>query len=363
MKYPLQSHARQVADGLRSEILIGKWRGFMPGVLALESELCLNRNLLGQALGILEEEGILVSQGKGKPRKIVIPRAHRLDTLRIGILRYEEEDVHRFHPLAETKYLLEAAGHSVAIAPGTLARMKMNPKRVKQAISKLDVDAWLVESGSKTLLEWFALQPLPTLAFFGNFSGMKIASVVPAVQAQYQFLIRKFLQLGHKKIVFVSRSTTPAMMDREMKADVEQRGVLARELDAHGIAYGHYNRPCFESDPEKLQQCLHELFRVTPPTAIYVDEAFLALVVYEFLLKRGIRVPEDVSLVCNVEDHALEWNRPVISHFRWEPGAIGRRVLQWADNLAQGKEDFRQVYTKLSFVEGGTIAQAPGFLH
>lgn len=328
----------------------------MPGVLALENELCLNRNLLGQALQMLEDESILVSQGRGRPRKIVIPKSHRLDTLRIGILRHGEQDVHRFHPLAETKYLLEAAGHSVSIAQGNLATMNMNPKRVAQVISKHDVDAWVVVSGSKSLLEWFAGQSFPALAFFGNFSGVRIASVIPAVQAQYQVLLRKLLELGHRKIVFLSRSTTPAMMEREMKADMEQRGVLARELAAHAIAYGDYNRPCFESNPEKLQQCLHELFRVTPPTAIYVDEAFVALVVYEFLLKRGIRVPEDVSLVCNVEDPAFVWNRPVISHFRWDPGAIGRRVLQWADHVARGKEDLRQVATKVSFVEGGTIA-------
>jgi DNA-binding LacI/PurR family transcriptional regulator len=358
MKFELQSHARQVADALRSEILIGKWRGYMPGILALENELCLNRNLLGQALLILEEEGILVPQGKGKPRKIVIPKTHRLKTLRIGIIEYQARDVHRFHPLAETKYLLEAAGHSVTIAQGNLAAMNMNPKRVSQAISKHDVDAWVVVSGSKSLLEWFAEQPFPALSFFGIFNGVKIASVVPAVHAQYQVLVRKLLELGHRKIVFISRSTTPAMMEREMKADSGQRGVLARELSAHGIAYGDYNLPCFESDPERLQQCLHELFRVTPPTAIYVDEAFVALVVYEFLLKRGIRVPADVSLVCNIQDPAFEWNRPVISHFRWDPGAIGRRVLQWADNVARGKEDLRQVSTKVTFVEGGTIAPA-----
>lgn len=330
----------------------------MPGILALEIELCLNRNLLGQALGILEDEGILVSQGKGKPRKIVIPKAHRLRTFRIGILRYEERDMHQCHPLAEAKYLLEAAGHSVSISSGTLTGMKMNPKRVAQAISKHDVDAWVLVSASKTLLDWFVLQPFPVFSFFGNFNGVKIASVVPEVQTQYQNMVRKLLELGHRKIVFLSRSTTPAMMERELKADIDQRGVLARELAAHGIAYGTYNRPCFGSDPAKLQRCLQELFRLTPPTAIYVDEAFLALVVYEFLLKRGIRVPEDVSLISNVEDLAFEWNSPVISHFRWDTAAIGRRVLQWADNVAQGKEDFRQVSTKVTFVEGGTIAQA-----
>lgn len=70
----------------------------MPGILATESELCLNRNLLGQALLILEEEGIPVPQGKGKPRKIVIPKTHRLKTLRIGIIEYQARDVNRFHP-------------------------------------------------------------------------------------------------------------------------------------------------------------------------------------------------------------------------------------------------------------------------
>lgn len=124
----------------------------MPGILALENELCLNRNLLGQALQMLEDEGILLSQGKGKPRKILIPKAHRLDTLRIGIMRHGEHDVNRFHPLAETKYLLEAAGHSVAIASGTLSAMDLNPKRVAKAISKHDVDAWVVVSGTKSLL-------------------------------------------------------------------------------------------------------------------------------------------------------------------------------------------------------------------
>ncbi len=328
----------------------------MPGVLALEKELCLNRNLLGQALLMLEEEGILVPQGHGKSRKIVIPKTHRLKTLRIGILNYQARDVHRFHPLAETKYLLEAAGHSVTVAQGNLAAMNMNPKRVAQAISKHDVDAWVVVSGSKSLLEWFAGQPFPILSFFGNFSGAKIAAVVPAVHTQFQDLIRKLLVLGHRKIVFLSRGTTPAALKREMKAEIGQRGVLARELGAQGIAYGEYNYPCFGSDPEKLQHCLRELFRVTPPTAIYVDEAFVALVVYEFLLKRGIRVPEDVSLICNIDDPAIEWNRPVISHFRWDPGAIGRRVLQWADNVARGREDLRQVFTKVTFIEGGTIA-------
>jgi len=36
-----------------------------------------------------------------------------------------------------------------------------------------------------------------------------------------------------------------------------------------------------------------------------------------------------------------------------------RRVVRWANNVSQGKKDLRQTFTKVDFIEGGTIGQAP----
>lgn len=32
-----------------------------------------------------------------------------------------------------------------------------------------------------------------------------------------------------------------------------------------------------------------------------------------------------------------------------------RRIVRWADNIAKGKTDLRQSFTKSSFVPGGTV--------
>jgi hypothetical protein len=42
------------------------------------------------------------------------------------------------------------------------------------------------------------------------------------------------------------------------------------------------------------------------------------------------------------------------------PRPIVRRIVRWADNIAKGKTDLRQSFTKSSFVQGGTIGPAPG---
>jgi hypothetical protein len=37
-----------------------------------------------------------------------------------------------------------------------------------------------------------------------------------------------------------------------------------------------------------------------------------------------------------------------------------RRVAQWANNVASGKDDRRPTFTTAEFIEGGTIGPVPG---
>jgi len=34
--------------------------------------------------------------------------------------------------------------------------------------------------------------------------------------------------------------------------------------------------------------------------------------------------------------------------------------MHWADNVAHGKDDRRQTFTKAEFIEGGTVGPVPG---
>ena len=105
---------------------------------------------------------------------------------------------------------------------------------------------------------------------------------------------------------------------------------------------------------------LDEQFRVTPPTAPLIDEAFLFHAAKDHLTQRGILSPDHVSLICTDVDRSFEWCRPTVAHIHWDSRLVGRRVVRWANNVARGKDDRRQSFTKAEFIEGGTVSPVGG---
>ena len=71
---------------------------------------------------------------------------------------------------------------------------------------------------------------------------------------------------------------------------LSERAFLA-ELEAGGIHPGEYNLPDWEENNAGFQKCLDALFRLTPPTALIVDETPYFVAALQFLTRRGIRVP------------------------------------------------------------------------
>ena len=134
--------------------------------------------------------------------------------------------------------------------------------------------------------------------------------------------------------------------------------IFVEELEALGIPVSHYNRPRFDDNPEDLQRCLHSLFAITPPTAIVTMNVELFLAVQQFVSRQKLLVPEDVSLICGDPDPDLGWCRPTIAHISWDSSPWVRRIEKWANNIALGKRDIRQILPDAEFVDGGTIGPA-----
>jgi DNA-binding LacI/PurR family transcriptional regulator len=103
---------------------------------------------------------------------------------------------------------------------------------------------------------------------------------------------------------------------------------------------------------------LDALVQITPPTALILDEVPLFLAAQRFLAENGIRVPEDVSLICTDTSQDFAWCRRTVAHIHWDSLAVVRRVVRWAANVSRGKEDLRQTLTAAKFVAGGPIGPA-----
>ena len=345
--------AEQVARHLRGEILAGRMQGLMPGRNELAAELGFNGKTIEAALKLLEKQGLLVGQGAGRKRRIVPPKNLTPPALRLAILDYEP--LHETEAyMAELQHLLRQAGHSPFVTEKSLLELKMDVRRAARLVKRTQAEAWVVCSASREVLKWFAGQKIPAFALFGRRKGLPIAGVGPDHTAAGRAAARRLIELGHQRIVVLVRESQRAggVGPSELS--------IFKEMEAHGLPVGAYNLPDWEDTPKGFHRVLDELFRLTPPTALIIDEPFLFHAAKDHLARRGILAPSQVSLICRDPDSTFAWCEPSIAHIHWDHRPVLRRIVRWANDIARGKDDRRQSFTKAEYVDGGTVGPVPG---
>jgi DNA-binding LacI/PurR family transcriptional regulator len=341
----------QVVEALRDGMLSGRWKDTLPGRQRLAQELGVSHQTVEEAIRRLSKDGILASQGPGKRRKIVLTNASVVPRVfRVNFLSYES-----MNPgLPQVLDLLEQlrkAGFAVNVAPKSLVDLNMDLKRVARMVQQYPADAWIVGSGSQEVLKWFCQQPTPAYAYFGHKADVPIAGC--SVRRNIQMLIRRLVDLGHRRIVLLIR-------EEHLKPHLSFFAKLYIEsLKDAGITPSAYNLPVWGYKPEGLQRCLESLYKLTPPTALITSEIVIMIMMRDYLARRGIISPRDVSLISLDQSPVFTWSAPLIAHFQWDPKYLNRRVVSWVKNVALGKEDRKQIFTSAKFVDGGTIGPAP----
>jgi DNA-binding LacI/PurR family transcriptional regulator len=350
-RWQVRSAAEQLADHLRSELAEQRWGGLMPGIHRLAAELGVNRKTADAALRLLENEGLLLSQGVGRRRRILRAGGIAPPSLRVAILMNEVAD-RKLDYMVELQHELVAAGHTVSHVDSSMVDLGMQVRRIARVVKQSEADAWVVMAGSREVLEWFAACGRPAFALFGRRRGLPLAGAGPDKPPAIAAATRCLLELGHRRVVLLARPRR-----RLPEPGASERAFLA-ELAARGLPVSDYNLPHWEETVEGFHSCLDALFRLTPPTALIIDEVPLFAAAQQFLGRRRLRVPEDVSLVSTDYDPTFDWCDPSIAHIRWDSRPVVRRIVRWAANVSRGKADLRQTSTPAEFVPGGTIGPA-----
>ncbi len=320
----------------------------MPGQKLLAQDLGASHNAVEAALRQLEREGLLLGRGPGRRRQILLPGQSQSRPLRIALLHYERVASTEGYVI-ELQHLLTEAGHTAFFTEKSLLELGMNVTKISRLVKQTEADAWIILAGSRKVLTWFSEQPTPAFALFGQRDGLPMAATGPDKQVAYANVTRHLLSLGHQRIVLLARRPGGAS-----ETKLSEKAFLA-ELESQGIKTGDFNLPAWEETPEGLRDVLTLLLRVTPPTAMIIDEAPLFAATQQFLAGKGIRVPQQVSLVCTDPDPTFEWCLPTIAHIRWDSAPVVRRIVQWAANVSHGKRDVKQSLVPAEFVPGGTI--------
>ena len=247
---------------------------------------------------------------------------------------------------------LTAEGRTLFHAPQAMGTLGMDVRRIARMVREIKVDGWIVMAGSRELLEWFAEGKLPVFALFGRRRGLPIAGAGPDKPPVYAEVVGHLAGMGHRRIVLLTRAL------RRMPVPGASEQAFLDALREAGVEIGPYHLPDWKETVAGFHGRLSSLFEVTPPTALLVDEAQFMIATLQFLARRGLRVPEDVSLVCTDDEPLLGWCLPGISHIRWDRRLVVRRMVGWVGSLSRGEKDERQVLVPAEFVAGGTVWRA-----
>ncbi|MFK7910199.1 MAG: substrate-binding domain-containing protein [Akkermansiaceae bacterium] len=343
--------AEQVASYLREELARGVRTGKMPGAASLSRDLGVGRMTVDTALEILEEDGILIAQGAGRNR-LIAESVNNSSALKIAFLPFLSEDV-RADYVMDIERLLQEAGHTVIFLGKSISELNSDTRKISRLMEITDADAWVVIAGPRNVLSWFAEQSLPTFALFGRRRGLPMASVGPDKETAYRELVRHLVKLGHRRISLLTRP-----LRRLPEPGFIERAFLD-ELELSGIRTSTYHLPEWDGQAETIPQIMDSMMKVTPPTALLIDEPPVYFSVQYHLARSGILAPQDISLACSDGDPYFEFLRPSVAHVKWDSRPWIRRVLSWVNSVSLGKKDLRQTLSKSEYVPGDSVGKAP----
>jgi len=84
--------------------------------------------------------------------------------------------------------------------------LRHDVRRITSHLTITPADAWVIESGSRELLEWCAAQELPCMALYGRSGGLPLARTGPDKVLAYRAATRQLLEFGHRRIVLIVRA-------------------------------------------------------------------------------------------------------------------------------------------------------------
>jgi len=340
----------QVADVLRRGIAHGELSGRLPPEKELAHQLQVSRMTLRAGMKILIREG-LIEVAKGRRTLITSPRkisGRGRRTFRVGVITpttYGDLPFAGYYEIYRT--LVQRAGLEVQFFPGSRFYGADPSRLLEKLIPESQIDLWVVCMSTAVLQRWFARQGIPVLV-----DGSCVTEKpLPALDIDYRALCRHAVgtlrRLGHRRVVYLS-------------AGARTGGDLASE---QGFAEGCRLAPALDSSvvicevsAAAVSRALARLFQsAAPPTAILTGRPGISTATLTYLMNRGLRVPEDVSVISRDDDRSFDFLVPSLARYTFDLNSYARRLAKMTLKHFDGTLRPEQQLIVPNFVNGCSL--------
>ncbi len=351
------SLATQLAHSIRKAIADGAWTRVLPGERQLERIFQTSRPTLRTALHLLANEKLIeIRPGcrsvlRNKPSESGANARNRLVVLITG-----EPTAHL--PLATRQGFSEMRAHlsehgfstDVLVCPANSP--KVQQRKVEAFVRQHRVFCCLLRSVSQELQQWIAARSIPALVL-----GSCHAEVtLPSLDVDYRSVCRHatgvFLSKGHRRIALIMPSSG---LPGDLASEQGFREAIERHGEKDGVV-GSILR--HNGSTQGLVSKLEELVKAPRrPTALLVAKPQHVFVVVMHLLRQGLRVPHDMSLISRDGDGVFG---DVISHYPIDAEAYVHRLSRLIQKMvANGHLPAQPNLIRPEYFSAGTVRNLP----
>lgn len=322
----------QTIESIRANLHAGLWRERLPAERELCSQLQVSRPTLRAALHELQRTGIISLVGRRR-RTAPAPRTPRADTApsrMIVILAPRPMEA-----MPSTAVLLFATLRNALVNAGFAVELRVdracfseNPGRaLEKRLQENPAAVWVAFGSREAMQRWFVQREVPLLVIGSCKPGIPLTSVDKDYRAVCRHAGDVLWRKGHRLLAIV-------MPQDAYDGDMESEEGFREALNQHDAV-----RPrvlLHNGSAAHLCALLDKALRSpAPPTGFLAMHPVDAITLLTHLMRRRLRVPEDVAILSRDDEPYLQRTSPVISRYAVSPDQIVRKVSQAVRKLAE----------------------------
>ncbi len=350
----------QTADILKSEILRGTWRDWLPGERALCEKLQISRNTLRSALKQLKRDKVIEAQHGAGNRILGRPkgRPRTKEMMTVGLLA--PEPLERLRPLHtlwidELRALLIEHGCRLHLYHGHQYFRQAPGVALQKLVRQNPHGCWILSLSNEPMQRWFEKNEVPCLVAGSIYPGVDLPFRDLNHRAMCRHAAGVLLALGHRRVAMLMNKSNRA-------GDLESEAGFIdglRQSGHEGV------KPQVVRHEGTITSLCHALLRLMeqkpPPTALLVVNPFHYLTVSSRLTQLGWRIPQDISVMSRDEDPFLSFLVPEPARYVTSPHLFAKGLLRPVLELLQGhllSEKSSMIIPK--FIKGESLGAPPG---
>ena len=333
---PRLTRVDQAVEALREALVQRRWVGALPGSRQLQRSLGVSAETMSATLARLREEGWIRSPGPRRRFRILDsalpPHPETVLQRKVLLLAAAAEQLTEPSVLTLTMAAmlgekLDPAKWTVRVHRVTFGRDRRNHHQWDHMVASERPDLIIFANGTPWLARWAADQQVPVFFFGGTPGKIQIPTVGVSGTESLKKALHELVRLGHRRIA-LPVCGRPEPFARILRRDFGEVFAL------YGLPFvPQVHVPATEdSGPEAFRECLRRAWPYLRPTAIICIDWYEYLATAGMLQERGLRVPDDVSLLLFIPEPAVEWAWPDPARFLYPTAEIADVLARWVLN-------------------------------